>query len=140
MPSLKVCEKLETKFDQLLFRKLVNKSNSLQIISLQVWFGKDQKLIKPVAYRTILFHSQQKKEKRYSRTKNKPKTSMKIRLWVFRQKTVKTKKTAISRLWHNIFAKWYTSSKRPNSFIRRCKSTSKWCTFLTRVQLFDMKT
>ena len=34
MPSLKVCEKLETKFDQLLFRKLVNKSNSLQIISL----------------------------------------------------------------------------------------------------------
>lgn len=55
MPSLKFCEKLEAKLDQLLFEKLVIKSNGLQIISPQVWLRKDQKLIKPAPYRTILF-------------------------------------------------------------------------------------
>ena len=41
MPSLKFCEKLEAKLDQLLFEKLVIKSNGLQIISPQVWLRKD---------------------------------------------------------------------------------------------------
>ena len=55
------------------------------------------------------------------------------------QQPKKENSNIISRLWHDIFAQWYTSSKRPNSFIR-CKSTSRWCTFLTKVQLFDRKT